>query len=182
MKARPTTYKGIEMRSRLEAGFAAWLDGWNIPWHYEPQAFASEQGQYLPDFSMYLTIGSEMRHAYLDVKPDNWSPVGYDADALLARMRIVLETEPDAALLVVQPGQVWYGPNGIDRWVAFTWAVDTTNRPSLALPLSRDRCPWPPGYWNGPPPTITTPGTLNGSGPAAEARRILAERGRAATR
>ena len=51
-KPRPTVYKGIQMRSRLEAGFAAWLDGRFIKWHYEPCAFADERGQYLPDFEL----------------------------------------------------------------------------------------------------------------------------------
>lgn len=49
-KARPTIYKGIHMRSRLEAGFAGWLDRSNIEWEYEPFAVGDEHGQYLPDF------------------------------------------------------------------------------------------------------------------------------------
>jgi hypothetical protein len=34
-KARPTTYKGVEMRSRLEAGFAMWLDERDLSWTYD---------------------------------------------------------------------------------------------------------------------------------------------------
>jgi hypothetical protein len=50
IKARPTIYKGIQMRSRLEAAYAQHLDADNYPWEYEPECFADETGQYLPDF------------------------------------------------------------------------------------------------------------------------------------
>ena len=51
-KARPTIYKGIHMRSRLEATFAQHLDHSDCGrhWRYEPECFADETGQYLPDF------------------------------------------------------------------------------------------------------------------------------------
>lgn len=48
--ARPTIHGGIRMRSRLEAGFARWLDEQGIEWQYEPYALSGERGQYLPDF------------------------------------------------------------------------------------------------------------------------------------
>lgn len=51
-KARPTTYNGVKMRSRLEARFAAWMDSQSWEWVYEPECFASDQGQYLPDFEV----------------------------------------------------------------------------------------------------------------------------------
>lgn len=51
-KARPTKYRGIQMRSRLEASIAQWLDAEGVDWTYEPEAFASEEGQYLPDFEL----------------------------------------------------------------------------------------------------------------------------------
>lgn len=52
LPARPTIYKGIEMRSRLEARFAAWMDRNEWEWAYEPECFATEEGQYLPDFEI----------------------------------------------------------------------------------------------------------------------------------
>lgn len=60
---RPTTYKGIAMRSRLEAAWAEQFDAWGQAWQYEPQCYASEEGQYLPDF--LLTPGS----VFVEVKP-----------------------------------------------------------------------------------------------------------------
>ena len=35
------------MRSRLEAGMAAWLDHHSFDWLYEPRAYGDEVGQYL---------------------------------------------------------------------------------------------------------------------------------------
>lgn len=47
----PTTYRGITMRSRLEAGWAATLDSYSIEWHYEPHLLKLASGElYLPDF------------------------------------------------------------------------------------------------------------------------------------
>lgn len=69
-KARPTVYKGIQMRSRLEAGFAMWLDEEGLIWEYEPKAFAGERGQYLPDFAVEMSVdGAAPRTGYIETKP-----------------------------------------------------------------------------------------------------------------
>ncbi len=87
LKARPTTYKGIRMRSRLEALFAAHLDSRHKTWQYEPRAYGNEHGQYLPDFQ----LGS----AYIEIKPET-----ADHDAALERMHVILDSEPHAHLTV----------------------------------------------------------------------------------
>lgn len=95
-QARPTTYKGIQMRSRLEALFAQELD--EVPgkgqtgWEYEPQCFASEAGQYLPDFRINYEAGPVR---YIEVKPPS-----ADAAAALKLMHIILASDPDAMLMV----------------------------------------------------------------------------------
>jgi hypothetical protein len=94
IKARPTTYKGVQMRSRLEAKFAAWLDEWGWQWSYEPQCFAGDGGQYLPDFQTDMG-GFLPERSYIEVKPDV-----ADADEALRRMHVVLESEPSASLFV----------------------------------------------------------------------------------
>lgn len=80
MKARPTVYMGITMRSRLEAGFAAWLDEKHFDWEYEPCAFASPDGQYLPDFRLNDVFVSwrhePMATVYAEVKPETYRPAG----------------------------------------------------------------------------------------------------------
>lgn len=91
-RGRTTLYKGIRMRSRLEASYAAWLDGNGWAWTYEPQCFADETGQYLPDFRL------DNYNAYHEVKP----PTADTAEAL-RRMHIIRASEPGAYLWVVVP-------------------------------------------------------------------------------
>lgn len=124
--ARPTIYKGIKMRSRLEADYAAWLDkvGWS--WEYEPQCFASEDGQWLPDFAVSI-FGSpshpcppvliELKPDYLrfpidedlDRFPESWrseivDPWGFVVDRIdgyLRKMLIARSSRPNAYLELV---------------------------------------------------------------------------------
>ena len=86
--ARPTTYNGIRMRSRLEASYAAELDRRRLPWEYEPRCFANAQGQYLPDFK----VGG---NTYIEIKPPN-----ANHPMALQRMHIILSSEPTARLQV----------------------------------------------------------------------------------
>lgn len=92
--ARPTTYKGIRMRSRLEARVAASLDAEGLPWEYEPRAFANEHGQYLPDF-LLLPHNARAERIYLEVKPTIESAL-----AVMERMQIIWDSEPDAVLAI----------------------------------------------------------------------------------
>ena len=91
--ARPTTYRGIPMRSRLEATYAAHLDDEGMDWEYEPRAFANQQGQYLPDFLIHDTAVGDL---YLEVKP-----TVERAMAVLPKMQIIRDSDPDAFLLVL---------------------------------------------------------------------------------
>lgn len=114
--ARPTTYKGIRMRSRLEARYAAHLDGWDddTAWTYEPRAFANQSGQYLPDFR--VTVVNIPDPLYIEVKPSMEA-----AQLVTARMQIIWDSEPNATLSVAVPnGDSWVylmagGPKG-RRW------------------------------------------------------------------
>jgi hypothetical protein len=85
------------MRSRLEADFAQhFLEP--DEWQYEPQCYADETGQYLPDFWW------PRMNSYVEVKPANLSWQGvFDA---AENMRVIWASEPQANLEVV----VWqYG-------------------------------------------------------------------------
>ena len=92
MKARTTFYNGIRMRSRLEAAYAQHLDQseWIESWEYEPSAFASETGQYLPDFRVEWLWGS----GWVEVKPPN-----ADFAAAMQRMHIINASLDSPALL-----------------------------------------------------------------------------------
>jgi hypothetical protein len=64
MKAHPTTYGGVNFRSRLEAKWAAFFDllGWR--WQYEPIDLEG----WTPDFSIQCHDGP----IYVEVKPIEW--------------------------------------------------------------------------------------------------------------
>lgn len=91
---RETIYAGIPMRSRLEAGFAQQLDGFGQHWEYEGAAYASVDGQYLPDFVVHRPDGA--KH-FIEVKPKSVA----DPEAVFRRMHVILASVPDAELLLV---------------------------------------------------------------------------------
>ena len=97
IKARPTTYNGIAMRSRLEARVAAWLDQERIVWQYEPHAFASGDKQYLPDFRLegIRDPAGSLATWYLEVKGQLPENVGEMAE----RLAIVYRSEPKAGVI-----------------------------------------------------------------------------------
>lgn len=115
MRARPTTYRGIRMRSRLEAAYAASLHGL-ATWEYEPECFADETGQYLPDFRVWW--GTE-DFTYVEIKPTP-QQVGPAA----RRMDIILASHPDACLNVTIPTGTW--PN-VD-FVSAAWRAGAGGR------------------------------------------------------
>jgi hypothetical protein len=110
-QARPTVYKGIEMRSRMEAGFAAWLDQHDFDWKYEPDCFAGPEGQYLPDFGLYgvnCQWLSAPATVYVETKPFGWGERDEEFDdyeRLMRRMAVVWQSQPDAVLILAQPPQ-----------------------------------------------------------------------------
>jgi hypothetical protein len=143
IKARPTLYKGIQMRSRLEADYAASLDrsGWR--WEYEPECFAGADGQWLPDFGCSYSNRGPLA-VFTEVKPAGplmeWIPgsIGFveHADAILRRMAITWESRPDAYLCLVfwqygggayltlhsrRRGDAWYAEFGAQpMWLIWT--------------------------------------------------------------
>jgi hypothetical protein len=130
--ARPTTYKGIAMRSRLEASWAALFDRFEWRWDYEPRCYADETGQYLPDFELTnalcrLRSTDYSSRIFVEVKP-----AYVDLDELANRMARIWSTHHDAvlALGVGQPEVDPYETN-------FGWALlpDRT-----VAPLFAQRC------------------------------------------
>jgi hypothetical protein len=157
LKARPTTYNGIKMRSRLEAGYAQWLDGWDVEWTYEPQCFAAADGQYLPDFRLDGVVVPIRPGAavYVEVKP---SLASLDMDALWRRMSIIKGSDPDCVLLLQVPGGrgLVAGRSRITDepvWADATWLFGSFNgeksKLTLSQPIAPHDLPWPDGYWEG---------------------------------
>lgn len=93
MKARPTIYNGIQMRSRLEARVAAMLDESGAVWEYEPTAFASGRAQYLPDFRLPDPFSTGV-NVYIEVKPRV-----EDVFSALTAMQVIHKSEPQALLV-----------------------------------------------------------------------------------
>jgi hypothetical protein len=113
LTARPTTYNGIAMRSRLEARFAAWLDQKGLIWDYEPRCFANQSGQYLPDFEVYLPSG---RTVYFEVRPDEAG-----VERAKVQQMIILSSEPGANLAIAKPGD---GPTEGGWWITVRGSAD----------------------------------------------------------
>lgn len=69
IEAKPTKYRGIQFRSRLEARWGVLLDNYFMvgEWFYEPKPFTdSDSGwTYTPDFR----ISASVFHYWLEVKP-----------------------------------------------------------------------------------------------------------------
>lgn len=112
--ARPTVYNGIQMRSRLEAHWAAEFDRLGFAWEYEPRCYANEAGQYLPDF---YVIDNEDRDWIVETK----GVFTDDVAAVRRRMEIVWASEPHVGLLLIegQPGEGTYDPVS-DSWYGRT--------------------------------------------------------------
>jgi hypothetical protein len=89
-------YRGIKMRSRLEADVARDLDIYGVGWTYEPQCFANEHGQYLPDFKVDNSYGTAL---YWEIKPISFP--FEDIPPVLTRMSIIWDSDPSAILCLV---------------------------------------------------------------------------------
>lgn len=134
--ARPTLYKGIRMRSRLEADFAAFLDRMEAEWAYEPECFAGDGGQWLPDFGFAPHDG---RYSlYVEVKPfgllREWGDECHArVTAIMRRMEIARQTYARCHLWLY----FWdYGDDG-DSMLMASFADDLAWRVSVAgLPSS----------------------------------------------
>lgn len=144
LKARPTIYKGIQMRSRLEASYAAWLDGCGFTWDYEPHVFADEKGQYLPDFRIkdFNLIGAgPIPNLYIEVKPTGWPGPGHtqDLDRILAGKDMIVADKTSAFLLALPGDNCLFTIPEKSGMTAY-WVVDFTSdtddfRPSLGVDL-----------------------------------------------
>ena len=85
MKAIPTTYNGINMRSRLEARWANLFDQFGWRWHYGPLEFDG----WIPDF---VIDGHNHTPLLIDVKPYTSFSEG---DTLDVKIRRALRNDLD---------------------------------------------------------------------------------------
>ena len=86
-----TEYRGVTMRSRLEADFAHHLDAKRIVWRYEPAVYGPVGQGYLPDFQLLRDDGPH----FVEVKPTL-----REVPLAKERMAVIWQTHPDAVLIV----------------------------------------------------------------------------------
>ena len=107
-RGRPTVYKGIRMRSRLETRWARAFDAAHIEWEYEPECFAAEtlgrHSEYLPDFRLNGRI-------YVEIKPPL---IGPEIHNVHMRMMNIRANVPDAPLWLIHMHPEWVGGYSID--------------------------------------------------------------------
>ena len=154
--ARRTSYRGVLMRSRLEADYAAHLDRHGYEWEYEPIVFAGPAGQWLPDFRYRCRGESESPTWYIEVKPlshladcrpgeNYWGRLAR-IDELLSRMAMTWLTEPDALVIL----DWWdYGGNAPVAQVfgrqSQPWLCEGNIPFAVAWPGMDQVQNWPPG-------------------------------------
>lgn len=110
--AVPVIYRGIQMRSKLEAEFAWLLDERGLVWQYEPRIYRSDmEPGYIPDFM----VNERGDRCYVEVKP-----TFKQAKAARERMKAIWTVDPEA-LLVIVSGDGWWQATapGRDNWE--TW-------------------------------------------------------------
>lgn len=109
-RGRPTLYKGIRMRSRTEADYAAYLDRRGHLWEYEPECFADENGQWLPDFRITKAGRRGEDGRLIEVKPaEMLKPAEGECDhcvirhvdAIIDKVRTAWTSEPAATIEIV---------------------------------------------------------------------------------
>lgn len=115
--ARPTVYKDIEFRSRLEVRFAWHLDALGEKWAYEPRTYGPKGRGYLPDFQM---LGA-LRPTFIEVKPTI-----EQGEAAKTKVAVIWETCPDALILIAcEEGCTFFGSVKDGPWLSWQerWAA-----------------------------------------------------------
>ena len=125
-RAIPTEYRGVQMKSRLEASCAQLLDLLGLEWEYEHQSFLMDGGvHYLPDF----WIESEK----LWVEPRGYdSPHGHlqavqFEEFVKTRNEHFLFLSASACTLDGEDARVWYDKD------AGRWRFSTTQGDKLSV-------------------------------------------------
>jgi hypothetical protein len=102
--AIPTTYRGVKMRSRLEARWAGVFDAAGLVWQYEPEGIpVGRLGFYRPDFWL------PAQRTWIEVKGPHMERVNKTralARQLGARGLVLMATAVGSAYLVPASGRI----------------------------------------------------------------------------
>lgn len=158
--AKPTAYRGVGMRSKLETQAAACLDALRIPWVYEPKIFSEYRRAgtgYLPDFRLWPSDTGVTW--YLEIKPNSiWDPTtspgsGTALVEALDKMTVIQHraNDPHAVILlwICDPrspdlGYLLERPPFADRWTAY---AALSRLRALAVDKLVDRIPNVVPWW-----------------------------------
>lgn len=135
--ARPTLYRGIRMRSRLEATIAEWFDDRMLTWSYEGVAYAHPGGQYLPDFRLSkIMVEGVPTELYVEVKPPRLEDdqPGFVGRTLTA-MESVLASDPTARLMLI-------GGTTDPYAMPMRWQEGDSRVLAIGLWADCERCGW----------------------------------------
>lgn len=109
---KPTWYKYIPFRSRLEAKWAVFFDVLNVPYIYEPKDFDLPSGRYLPDFLLRPNTRYHFWQEWVEVK---WGvPTPHE-------VRLIQEL----CLAENKPASIFYGPEVWSQSYKITRCVPT---------------------------------------------------------
>ena len=147
--AIPTTYNGVEFRSRTEARWAVFFDELEIPWDYEPEGYQLLTSWYVPDFWL------PNHGIFFEVKPGA-SPEGFDKCC-----ELIIATGKPVCMSLGQPALVRGGDGAIetDCQVGYPSADDDGSvmaRWRLAIWLVAVHPQWPLGHRAWPFPLTTS--------------------------
>jgi hypothetical protein len=95
-----TVYRGYRFRSRLEARWAVFFDALGIQFEYEPNAYQTHLGGYLPDFYLPFVEGG----IFVEVKPFG----GFDGPAIEKCMVLSVRTQKPCLFALGPPNDVFY--------------------------------------------------------------------------
>jgi len=88
--AKPTTYKNVQFKSKLEAQWAEFFDALNLPWQYEKDKIALPDGTYyVSDF----TLHNKYNYAIYEMKPK-----GVTSEKFIAARDVINKAELNAFL------------------------------------------------------------------------------------
>lgn len=140
---RATLYKGTLMRSRLEADYAGHLDRRGLLWEYEPVCFASDDGQWLPDFRGWRPGAKPAKSWLVELKPASLlksrkGEIAWDVvsriDEILTRASIAWLSEPEAVInLVFWTYRATVADYKISAASDSPWYVISENTPFMSL-------------------------------------------------
>jgi hypothetical protein len=108
VESKRTEYRGIVMRSRLEANFARLLDNREVVWQYEPAVYGPKGRGYLPDFQIERPDG----YHFIEVKPTL-----REVPRAKERMTVIWDVHPSALLIVVSAEECrWFAAERGGPW------------------------------------------------------------------